>query len=104
MRRHLITLVLLTLLAACASENRAVTALATKLSEVGGSQPPEDDRKVYVACGVKALSPLPHDKIQAALKAPDAPSIWRILGDDALNDYVRICRDFKRKGGIPVRH
>ena len=84
---------------ACATDNEAVTALATKLADEGGENLPAGYRGGYIECGVEALSGLPRDRIAAALKAADAPARWEILGSDALDRYVDVCRklDLKRR-------
>lgn len=104
MKQHLFPLLIFSM-TACGSNDRAVTALATRLANEGGNGLSQDYRNGYIACGVKALSQIPPEEIDAALRAPDAPTIWKILGGDALDDYVRVCRDAdliqQRAGGGP---
>ncbi len=68
-------------------------ALATRLVDDGGQALSQQQREAYIGCGVTALSNLPDAKIDAALKAPDAPAIWDILGSEALDAYVKTCRE-----------
>ena len=102
MKNRLIILLALSL-AGCASDDRAVTELATRLANDGGNQLSQDYRNGYIACGVRALSHLPREKIDAALKATDAQSIWTLLGSDALDSYVRVCRETDLKRGPPPK-
>ena len=72
--------------------------LATRLANEGGAGLSREYRDGYIACGVKALSDVPSNQIDAALKASDAPEIWEILGSETLDGYVKACRqtDFQR--------
>lgn len=81
------------LTAACSSDKPAVAKLATRLANDGGEGLSQEYRKGYISCGVKALSSVPSEKIDAALQAPDVPAIWAILGSDTLNAYVKACRE-----------
>jgi hypothetical protein len=78
----------------------SVIALANRLAGEGGTSPQDGDRERYVACGTEALSGVPADDISQALKAPDAPSRWAILGDAALDRYVQVCRAADLKAGL----
>jgi hypothetical protein len=90
-------------LVACAPNDRAATELATRLANEGGNELSQDYRNGYIDCGVKALSHLPREKVDAALRAPDAQSIWAVLGSDALDSYVRACRETDLKRGPPPK-
>jgi hypothetical protein len=99
---YLISIAVLT--TSCGAEpSPAVHALAVRLiEEGGGSGLPQEYLNGYLDCGVRALSTLPDDKIEAALEAPDGPAIWEILGSKALDDYVKVCRELDIKRGPPA--
>ena len=83
---------MLVVLAACSSNSAAVTTLAIRLANEGGAGISKAQREDYVSCGVEALSKVPSNRIDAALKAPDAPAIWEVLGSDTLDAYVEACK------------
>ena len=90
-------------LTVCNSPRPAVVALATKLSNEGGDGLDPQYRAGYIACGVDALNGLPDARINAALKADNAPGRWAILGSDALDAYVAACRKVDYRRGPPPR-
>ncbi len=90
--KMLLAPLLILALAACASQDAATTALAVRLATENGEPPSAAVRKAVIDCGVEALGDIPTAKIEAALKAPDVPAIWDILGSDALDTYVATCR------------
>lgn len=92
---------ILVFLTACSSNNSAVTALATRLANEGGVGVPKEYRDGYISCGVRALSNVPSKKIDAALHAPDASAIWKILGSDTLDAYVNACRQTDLRRASP---
>jgi hypothetical protein len=81
----------------CATEDPRVVKLATKLASEGGEGISEEQAKRYIPCGVEALSNTPSDQLDAALKASDAPARWAILGSDALDAYVKACRETDKR-------
>lgn len=91
--------------AACAPQDDAVTALATKLAyadlPADASPAYRAYRRSYVSCGEKALAHLPRARVEDALKAPDVPAIWATLGSDALDRFVATCAEVDRKRGPP---
>ena len=75
--------------------------LATVLASEGGTGNSEEFSKRYVTCGVKALANVPPEKVKDALEAADAPARWAILGSDALDAYVKSCRETDQRLGPP---
>lgn len=83
----------LALVAAWTTTDSEASLLATRLATLGGPNLSKEDRAAYVDCGKEALSALPKDRLRAALKATDAPAIWKVLGGHALDQYVNACRE-----------
>ena len=92
-------------LAACSPpENPLVAELAIQMVEDGGRDDlPPKWRERYIECGVEALFGVPDEKVEAAVEAEDAAGKWVILGDDALDRFVRICRKVDENGPPPSR-
>lgn len=80
---------------ACQADDASVAALATRLMNdyEGAEELTSEYRQFHISCGARALSDVPNDKIDAALKAPTIPEIWAVLGSDTLDEYVRVCRE-----------
>ena len=89
------------LAAACQSNDEEVRALAVRLANEGGDGLSQEYRQRYIACGEKALSGEPSELVRGALAAPDAPARWAILGSDALDRYIKMCREVDLKRGPP---
>lgn len=85
----------------CATEDPRVVRLATKLASEGGDSISEEQSKRYISCGVEALSNTPSERVDAALEASDASARWAILGSDALDAYVKACREADKKPRPP---
>jgi hypothetical protein len=94
-------IIIFAVLMGCTADNQNVTALAIRLANEGGAELPADYRQGYIPCGVKSLSGISDEKIDAALKAPDISTIWATLGSDALDAYVSACREVDRQRGPP---
>jgi hypothetical protein len=77
--------------------------LATRLAHQGSVGISKEYRDGYIPCGVKTLSKVPSKNIDAALKAPDIPAIWEILGSDTLDAYVKACRQTDLQRGPPLK-
>lgn len=91
----------LVMIAGCTTNDSEASSLATRLAGMGGSNLSKEERTVYIDCGKEALAALPKYRLRDALKATDAPAIWKILGSNALDQYVQACRkvDLNRTSG-----
>lgn len=89
----------------CAAPDPAVTELASKLAyddmPHNASPTYRAYRAGYISCGEEALSGLPLSRIEAALKEQDSPSVWAVLGSEALDRYVSRCRKVDERRGPP---
>lgn len=86
---------------ACSANNATAVAVARKLADEGGRELTQLERDGYTECGARALSWVPHAQLVAALQAANGPARWAILGSDALDNYVKICREFDLKRALP---
>jgi hypothetical protein len=82
---------------AAAPDDVVLTTVAERLigAETPAEWPPEA-RSLYIKCGKQALSSIPTTKLRQALAVDNVPSMWAILGQPAMDRYLKACRAAER--------